>query len=171
MIEVYGKDMQSFTKDVHKNLGVCMQYDVHFNHLTTEEHLLLYGHIKAPHWSKQELQRQVRKYVNLQIWLRFALKTCITYKEHILYHCRILEETGMYPHRHKRVGTLSGGMKRKLSISIAFIGGSRMVVLDEPTTGVDPCSRRSIWDIILQHKSGEIILIITVESFSSSGFN
>lgn len=61
----------------------------------------------------------------------------------------------MYAHRHKRVGTLSGGMKRKLSISIAFIGGSRLVVLDEPTTGVDPCSRRSIWDIVIKHKKGE----------------
>ncbi|MCI4378826.1 hypothetical protein PGIGA_G00219950 [Pangasianodon gigas] len=133
-IEVYGKDMQSSTKDVRKELGVCMQYDVHFDHLTTEEHLLLYGHIKAPHWSKQELQQEVRK---------------------------ILEETGMYPHRHKRVGTLSGGMKRKLSISIAFIGGSRLVVLDEPTTGVDPCSRRGIWDIVLQHKSDRTIILST----------
>lgn len=68
---------------------------------------------------------------------------------------RILEETGMYAHRHKRAGTLSGGMRRKLSISIAFIGGSRLVVLDEPTTGVDPCSRRSIWDIVIQHKKSE----------------
>ncbi|XP_058249175.1 uncharacterized protein abca12 [Hemibagrus wyckioides] len=133
-IEVYGKDMQSSMKDVRKELGVCMQYDVHFDHMTTEEHLLLYGHIKAPHWSKQELQQQVRK---------------------------TLEETGMYPHRHKRVGTLSGGMKRKLSISIAFIGGSRLVVLDEPTTGVDPCSRRSIWDIVLQHKSDRTIILST----------
>ncbi|KPP71580.1 hypothetical protein Z043_109489 [Scleropages formosus] len=64
----------------------------------------------------------------------------------------ILQDTGLYTHRHKRVGTLSGGMKRKLSISIAFIGGSHLVVLDEPTTGVDPCSRRAIWDIIIQHK-------------------
>lgn len=61
----------------------------------------------------------------------------------------------MYAHRHKRVGTLSGGMRRKLSISIAFIGGSRLVVLDEPTTGVDPCSRRSIWDMVIQQKKGE----------------
>ncbi|KAF5903388.1 ATP-binding cassette sub-family A member 12, partial [Clarias magur] len=133
-IEVYGKDMQASTKAVHKDLGVCMQYDVHFDHLTTKEHLMLYGHIKAPHWSKQELKEQVRK---------------------------ILEETGMYAHRHKRVGTLSGGMKRRLSISIAFIGGSRLVVLDEPTTGVDPCSRRSIWDIVLQHKSDRTIILST----------
>lgn len=42
-----------------------MQYDVHFDHMTTEEHLLLYGRIKAPHWSEQELQQQVRKYVKI----------------------------------------------------------------------------------------------------------
>ncbi|XP_035533108.1 ATP-binding cassette sub-family A member 12 [Morone saxatilis] len=133
-IEVYGKDMQTNIDDVRKELGVCMQYDVLFDHMTTKEHLLLYGQIKAPQWSRRELREQVRM---------------------------ILEETGMYAHRHKRVGTLSGGMKRKLSISIAFIGGSRLVVLDEPTTGVDPCSRRSIWDIVIQHKKNRTIIMST----------
>ena len=60
-IEVYGRDMQSNMDQVRKELGVCMQYDVHFDHLTTKEHLLLYGQIKAPHWSQRELQEQVRK--------------------------------------------------------------------------------------------------------------
>ncbi|MED6294396.1 hypothetical protein CHARACLAT_020626, partial [Characodon lateralis] len=124
-IEVYGRDMQTNIEKVRRELGVCMQYDVLFNHMTAKEHLLLYGQIKAPHWSQKELREQVRT---------------------------ILEETDMYTHRHKRVDALSGGMRRKLSISIAFIGGSRLVVLDEPTTGVDPCSRRSIWDIVIQHK-------------------
>ncbi|KAJ8396359.1 hypothetical protein AAFF_G00019360 [Aldrovandia affinis] len=133
-IEVYGRDMQTYIEEVRKELGVCMQYDVHFDHLTTKEHLELYGQIKAPHWTRKELNEQVRK---------------------------ILHETGMYAHRHKRVGTLSGGMKRKLSISIAFIGGSRLVVLDEPTTGVDPCSRRSIWDIVIQHKKDRTIILST----------
>ncbi|KAM9347110.1 glucosylceramide transporter ABCA12 [Symphorus nematophorus] len=133
-IEVYGRDMQTNIDDVRKELGVCMQYDVLFDHMTTKEHLLLYGQIKAPHWSRRQLHEQVRT---------------------------ILEETGMYAHRHKRVGTLSGGMKRKLSISIAFIGGSRLVVLDEPTTGVDPCSRRSIWDIVIQHKKNRTIIMST----------
>uniref|UniRef100_A0A673B806 ATP-binding cassette, sub-family A (ABC1), member 12 n=1 Tax=Sphaeramia orbicularis TaxID=375764 RepID=A0A673B806_9TELE len=133
-IEVYGKDMQTNINTVRKELGVCMQYDVLFEHMTTKEHLLLYGQIKAPHWSRKELHEQVRT---------------------------ILEETGMYAHRHKRVGTLSGGMKRKLSISIAFIGGSRLVVLDEPTTGVDPCSRRNIWDIVIQHKKHRTIIMST----------
>uniref|UniRef100_A0A672GNR9 ATP-binding cassette, sub-family A (ABC1), member 12 n=1 Tax=Salarias fasciatus TaxID=181472 RepID=A0A672GNR9_SALFA len=133
-IEVYGRDMQANIDKIRKELGVCMQYDVLFDHMTTKEHLLLYGQIKAPHWSPRELREQVRT---------------------------ILEETGMYAHRHKRVGTLSGGMKRKLSISIAFIGGSRLVVLDEPTTGVDPCSRRSIWDIVIQHKKHRTIIMST----------
>ncbi|XP_077435659.1 uncharacterized protein abca12 [Vanacampus margaritifer] len=133
-IEVYGRDMQTNLNDIRKDLGVCMQYDVLFDHMTTKEHLLLYGQIKAPHWSERELHEQVRM---------------------------VLEETGMYAHRHKRVGTLSGGMKRKLSISIAFIGGSRLVVLDEPTTGVDPCSRRSIWDIVIQNKKRHTIIMST----------
>ncbi|XP_069053189.1 uncharacterized protein abca12 isoform X2 [Lepisosteus oculatus] len=133
-IVVYGKDMQTYIKEVRRDLGVCMQYDVHFDHLTAKEHLLLYGSIKAPHWSKAELYQQVKK---------------------------TLQETGMYAHRHKRVGTLSGGMKRKLSISIAFIAGSRLVVLDEPTSGVDPCSRRSIWDIVIQNKTERTIILST----------
>lgn len=57
-------------------------------------------------------------------------------------------------HQHKQTRALSGGMKRKLSIGMAFIGKSRTVVLDEPTSGVDPCSRRSIWDILLKYREG-----------------
>lgn len=70
---------------------------------------------------------------------------------------RTLKETGLYSHRHKLAGTLSGGMKRKLSIAIALLGGSRVVILDEPTTGVDPCSRRSIWEIISKNKKGTVM--------------
>ena len=49
---------------------------------------------------------------------------------------------------------LSGGMKRKLSVAMAFIANSKTVILDEPTSGVDPYSRRAIWDLILRHKKG-----------------
>ena len=45
-------------------------------------------------------------------------------------------------------------MKRKLSVALAFIANSRTVVLDEPTAGVDPYSRRGIWDLILKYKKG-----------------
>ena len=56
---------------------------------------------------------------------------------------------------------LSGGMKRKLSIGIAFIGNSSTVILDEPTAGVDPYSRRAIWDLILKYKSNRTIVLST----------
>ena len=45
-------------------------------------------------------------------------------------------------------------MKRKLSVAMAFIADSKTVILDEPTSGVDPYSRRGIWDLILKYKQG-----------------
>ncbi|KAM4836521.1 glucosylceramide transporter ABCA12 isoform 2-T2 [Thomomys bottae] len=133
-IFVYGKDTKTDLNSVRKNMGVCMQHDVLFSYLTTKEHLLLYGSIKVPQWTKKQLHEEVK---------------------------RTLKDTGLYSHRHKRVGTLSGGMKRKLSISIALIGGSRVVILDEPSTGVDPCSRRSIWDVISKNKAARTIILST----------
>uniref|UniRef100_A0A3Q2YUR1 ABC transporter domain-containing protein n=1 Tax=Hippocampus comes TaxID=109280 RepID=A0A3Q2YUR1_HIPCM len=124
--------MQTNLDDIRKDLGVCMQYDVLFDHMTTKEHLLLYGQIKAPHW------------LNLGPMDRVLIRPRLAIQ-------------GLT----NRVGTLSGGMKRKLSISIAFIGGSHLVVLDEPTTGVDPCSRRSIWDIVIQNKKRHTIIMST----------
>lgn len=50
----------------------------------------------------------------------------------------------------------SGGMQRKLSVAIAFVGGSNIVILDEPTAGVDPYARRGIWELLLKYKSGTL---------------
>ena len=66
----------------------------------------------------------------------------------------MLRDIGLEDKRHSTVSTLSGGMKRKLSVGIAFIGNSKIVILDEPTAGVDPCSRRDIWDLLLKYKKG-----------------
>lgn len=46
-------------------------------------------------------------------------------------------------------------MQRKLSVAIAFVGEAKVVVLDEPTSGVDPYSRRSIWDLLLKYRPGK----------------
>lgn len=45
-------------------------------------------------------------------------------------------------------------MQRKLSVAVAFVGGAKVVILDEPTSGVDPYSRRSIWDLLLKYRAG-----------------
>ena len=57
--------------------------------------------------------------------------------------------------RSSKVNTLSGGMKRKLSVAIAFVGGSQTVILDEPTAGVDPYARRAIWELLEKYKNSK----------------
>lgn len=71
-------------------------------------------------------------------------------------------DLGLPGKRHSPVYTLSGGMKRKLSIAVAFVAKSRMVILDEPTAGVDPYARRAIWDLLIKYKQGRMTLIMTI---------
>ena len=59
------------------------------------------------------------------------------------------------------VGTLSGGMQRRLSVALAFIGNSKVIILDEPTSSIDPHGRRAIWDVILKYRAGRTILLCT----------
>jgi ATP-binding cassette subfamily A (ABC1) protein 3 len=63
--------------------------------------------------------------------------------------------------RHAPSQTLSGGMKRKLSCAIAIIGGSKVVILDEPTSGMDPAARRATWDLLTRFKEGRTMLLST----------
>src|SRR5699024_1611449 len=62
---------------------------------------------------------------------------------------------------HKKSSTLSGGTKRKLCVGIALCGGSKVVLLDEPTAGMDPSSRRALWDLLQMEKIGRCILLTT----------
>ncbi|XP_074940431.1 ATP-binding cassette sub-family A member 13 [Phalacrocorax aristotelis] len=133
-IIINGKDICTDLDAIRTELGVCPQYDVLFNILTVREHLLLYGSVKAPSWTKEQLNQQVSG---------------------------ALEDVDLSQHQHKPVGALSGGMKRRLSIAISFIGNSKTVVLDEPTSGLDPCSRRSIWDVLLKYKAGCTLIFTT----------
>ena len=56
---------------------------------------------------------------------------------------------------------MSGGEKRRLSLAIALIGGSKIVFLDEPTSGMDPENRRKVWDIIQSEKKNRCIILTT----------
>ena len=67
----------------------------------------------------------------------------------------------METHRNVLSKHLSGGMKRKLSILLAFLGNSKIVILDEPTSGVDPYARKQIWDFIGQLKTNRTIMLST----------
>jgi len=63
--------------------------------------------------------------------------------------------------RDTLVNQLSGGMKRRLSIAVSFIGNPDVVFLDEPTTGLDPDSRSAIWDILQTAKKGKCLILTT----------
>lgn len=66
------------------------------------------------------------------------------------------------PFRDRRSGALSGGMKQKLALSCALMRDPDLLILDEPTTGVDPLSRRQFWELLFQlRSSGATILIAT----------
>ena len=68
---------------------------------------------------------------------------------------------GLNPYANDYVSCLSGGLRRRLEVAIAFVAGSKIVILDEPTSGVDPYNRMKIWDIILNFRAGRTILLTT----------
>jgi ABC-2 type transport system ATP-binding protein len=75
---------------------------------------------------------------------------------------RLYRFSGLEPFGKRRAGQLSGGMKQKLALSCALIHEPKVLVLDEPTTGVDPLSRRQFWDILLSlRRDGATIIVAT----------
>lgn len=68
---------------------------------------------------------------------------------------------GLTNYLNAYASNLSGGLRRRLEVGIAFVSGSKTVILDEPTSGVDPYNRMKIWDIILEFRSGRTIVLTT----------
>uniref|UniRef100_A0A8C4Y6C3 P-type phospholipid transporter n=1 Tax=Gopherus evgoodei TaxID=1825980 RepID=A0A8C4Y6C3_9SAUR len=129
---VGGKDIQIHMDSIRQSLGMCPQYNILFNHLTVAEHILFYAQLKGRSREEAVLEMEM-----------------------------ILEDIGLPHKRNEEAQNLSGGMQRKLSVAIAFVGEAKVVVLDEPTSGVDPYSRRSIWDLLLKYRSGRTIILST----------
>lgn len=73
----------------------------------------------------------------------------------------ILETVNLLDHCNKKVKVLSGGQRQRLAIGLAMIGDPKILFLDEPTTGLDPQSRRNIWDIVLRLKEMGKTTILT----------
>jgi len=77
---------------------------------------------------------------------------------------RLLAASGMTPFRRRRAGQLSGGMKQKLGLTCSLIHTPRLLLLDEPTAGVDPVSRRDFWRILYGLR-GEGVAIVVATSY------
>uniref|UniRef100_A0A8B9KM95 ABC transporter domain-containing protein n=1 Tax=Astyanax mexicanus TaxID=7994 RepID=A0A8B9KM95_ASTMX len=129
---VNGFDIRRDMDTIRKKLGMCPQHNVLFNELTVEEHIYFYARLKGR--SSGEVKQEIEQ---------------------------MIKDVGL-PHKSKELAkNLSGGMQRKLSVAIAFVGGSSVVILDEPTAGVDPYARRGIWELLLKYKQGRTIILST----------
>jgi ABC-2 type transport system ATP-binding protein len=72
---------------------------------------------------------------------------------------RLLELTGLAPFRHRLADRLSGGMKQKLALACTLVHEPPILVLDEPTTGVDPVSRREFWKLLAEFLSQGLTIV------------
>jgi ABC-2 type transport system ATP-binding protein len=74
----------------------------------------------------------------------------------------VIEEVSLTEKANAYVGKLSGGQKQRLAVALALVGDPELIFLDEPTTGLDPQSRRQLWDILRRFKAqGRTILLTT----------
>jgi len=73
----------------------------------------------------------------------------------------VIQEVELTEKAHARVGTLSGGQKQRLAVACALVGDPELLFLDEPTTGLDPQSRRQVWDIVNAFKAGGRTVLLT----------
>jgi len=68
---------------------------------------------------------------------------------------------GLLESANLAVGKYSGGMRRRMSVALSTIGEPKVILMDEPTTGMDPVSRRQVWDLIQNMKKGRVIVMTT----------
>ena len=130
--KVFGQSIRTQMPLIRETLGVCPQHNILWPILSVQEHLQIYGAVKG--LPRGELQQAVDE---------------------------MIEQVGLTEKRHVPTAALSGGMQRKLSVAIALIGDSRIIFLDEPTSGMDPYSRRATWDLLKKRKEGRVIILTT----------
>ncbi|OAD58503.1 ATP-binding cassette sub-family A member 3 [Eufriesea mexicana] len=134
---MYFGNLEIQTNRIHYlgQMGYCPQTDALLNSLNAFDHLRLFALLRGIPESKVDLE--VNKWIN-----RLNLNACM----------------------HRASGTYSGGYKRCLSIAIALIGNPTLILLDEPTTGVDPVARRSLWNILQSCQTMGQAIILTSHS-------
>eukprot|EP00850_Spirogloea_muscicola_P023272 SM000343S12828 [mRNA] locus=s343:29457:40992:- [translate_table: standard] len=130
--QILGQSIRTNMDSVRRVIGICPQQNVLFNKLTVAEHLRLYAALKG--LPSKEIAREISSMVT---------------------------RLGLHDKMHAAASSLSGGMKRKLQVAIAMIGDSKVVFLDEPTSGMDPQSRRNMWELLRGFKTGRAIILTT----------
>ncbi len=131
-LSVMGQDVKKNAKDIKRDLGVVPQEDSLDPDLTVIDNLIIY----ANYFDIPKKKARVRA-------------------EELLHFLQIFEK------RNEKVPKLSGGMKRRLVIARALMNNPRLLVLDEPTTGLDPQARLLIWNKLRSLKKEGVSMILT----------
>ncbi|XP_057572147.1 ATP-binding cassette sub-family A member 6 isoform X2 [Hippopotamus amphibius kiboko] len=133
-VTIYNKNLSEMQdlEEIQKITGVCPQFNVQFDTLTVKENLRLFAKIKGIR--PQEVEQEVQ---------------------------RILLELDIQNIQDNLAAHLSEGQKRKLTIGIAILGDPEVLLLDEPTVGLDPFSRYRVWSFLKEHKADRVILLST----------
>ncbi|XP_055881820.1 phospholipid-transporting ATPase ABCA3-like [Biomphalaria glabrata] len=129
---VNGHDIRTDIVGVRNSLGMCPQHNILFDTMTVREHLKFFAKLKG--YTSSNIDEEV---INMA------------------------EEVGLATKIDTASANLSGGQKRKLSVGIALIGGSKIVFLDEPTSGMDPAARRQTWNVLQSARRGRTIVLST----------
>uniref|UniRef100_A0A8C3PRT1 Cholesterol transporter ABCA5 n=1 Tax=Calidris pygmaea TaxID=425635 RepID=A0A8C3PRT1_9CHAR len=133
-VSVYGHKVSEIDEmlEVRQIAGVCPQSDIHFDILTVEENLSIFAAIKGI--PQNDLIQEVQK---------------------------VLLDLDMQPIRDNQAKKLSGGQKRRLSVGVAVLGNPKVLLLDEPTAGMDPCSRHIVWNLLRNRKANCVTVFST----------
>jgi len=132
-IMVGGFDVQAQGVEARKIMGVSPQETAVYSYLTGKENVRLFGELYCVPKS--------------------ALGARVDY---------VMEKVGLMDDANRKVGKYSGGMKRRVSIAMALVTDPKVVLLDEPTVGMDPQARRDVWDFILELRDrGKTIVLTT----------
>ena len=140
-VRIKGVDALLEPHKAKKFIGVIPQEGSLFSHLTVQEHLYFFGRLKA--LTKRTARAQVERLIPLLS----------------------LEE-----YRRKKIKTLSGGTQRRVFIALALLGDPPILVLDEPTAGLDPAARRGVWDLIQKVKKWGRTVILTTHYLDEAEF-
>nr|XP_031362262.1 ATP-binding cassette sub-family A member 9-like [Lonchura striata domestica] len=132
MIYNYNASEMWNMEGIQEKVGICPQSNLHFEALTVKENLRIFAHIKGIQW--KEVDEEVQK-VLVMMDLTDVQNVCAE--------------------------ALSGGQKRKLSLGIAILGNPQVLLLDEPTAGLDPCSRHHVWSLLRERRAGRVTLVAT----------
>jgi len=131
------------------------------------------GELKVNGFDPVKEYRQIRNIVGYMPG-KFSLYQDLSIEENLNFFATIFETTleenyslikNIYfqiePFKNRRAGNLSGGMKQKLALCCALIHKPKILILDEPTTGVDPVSRKEFWEILGQLKKEGLTIIVS----------